>query len=250
MPDQLYVYGVVRAAGDPLDLPAGVAGGKPFLHAHGDIAAIVGNVEPGARLGRASDAKAHEQVLRAALDGRDVVLPVRFGSVYPDAGALETALLAPSAAQLEALLDEFDGTVELELRALYPDQEAILRELVRSDPGLARRRERARQSGGYHAQIELGEATLAAFEQRRAADQAHLRERLAPLARDVRERSELPERVAAQFAFLVERARTAEFEQAAERLAEDVHDRLTLRLVGPLPPYSFVAFELEPAEAR
>jgi hypothetical protein len=56
--------------------------------------------------------------------------------------------------------------------------------------------------------------------------------------------------VAGQFAFLVERSSLSEFEETAERLAEEVHERLRLRLLGPLPPYSFVSFELEPAGAR
>jgi hypothetical protein len=244
---ELYVYGVVPAAGPPLELPDGVAGAAPFLHADGSRAAIVSELEPGTRTGRAADARAHERVLRAALDGRDAVLPVRFGSVYADAAALEAQLLGPARTQLDALLGELAGTVELQLRALYPDEERLLRELVHAEPALLRLRRRAQASGDYHAQIQLGEAMLAAFQRRRAQDQARLRGRLAPLARDWRERTELPERVAAQLAFLVERRRVPELERAAAQLAAEAADRLRLTLVGPLPPYSFVAFELEPA---
>ena len=245
--ERLYVYGIVDAEGPRLDLPAGVAGAAPFLHESGELGVIVSAVGEEERLGRAADARAHEEVLRGALQARDPVLPVRFGSVYANAEQLEAELLVPAAAQLEQLLAQLAGTVELELRALYPDQERMLRELVRDDPALARLRERVRRAADFHARIQLGEATLDAFERRRAADAALLWQRVAPFVRDHRARMELPERVAAHLALLVERGHVADVEREAERLAEEVHERLVLRLVGPLPPYSFVAVELEPA---
>jgi len=245
---QLYVYGVARDPADRLELPAGVAGAPAFLHRRGDVSAVVGVFEAdGPVAGTPKDVRAHEQVLRAALDGARSLVPFRFGGLYPDEAALDERVLDPSADVLERLLDELEGLVELQLRALYPDQEALIRDLVAEDPGLLRLRERARR-GGYHEQLALGEATVAAFELRRSLDQELVRSRLGPLARDWRERDELPERVAAQFAFLVERARLAEFEAEAERVAAEEHERLRLSLVGPLPAYSFVAFELEAAE--
>jgi hypothetical protein len=243
----LYVYGIVEAEGPALELPEGVARATPSVHAHGRVGAVVSRFAGGEPVGRPTDVKAHERVLRAVLEGRNTVLPVHFGSVYADAAALERDLLEPRAAELERLLGQFADVVELELRVLYPDIDALLRELVEGDPTLARLSRRARESGSFHAQIELGEATVAAFEAHRATDRALVRERLTPLVRDWRERDELPERVAGQFAFLVERSRLSEFEEAAEELAEEVHDRLRLRLLGPLPPYNFVSFELEPA---
>jgi hypothetical protein len=200
-------------------------------------------------VGRARDAKAHEEVLRALLGQRSSVLPLRFGTVFSGTDALEAELLGPQEQRLTALLEELDGLVEFQLRALYPDEEALLRDLVRRDRGLAQLRERARGSGGYMAQIQLGEATVAAFERQRAADSAFLRARLSRHAREVSERDELPERVAAQLAFLVERTHEDAFVQAAEQMAEEARDRLVFRLVGPLPPYSFVAFELDRAGA-
>jgi hypothetical protein len=239
----LYVYGAVPAAGAPLELPPGVHGARPVLQRGGssNLGAIVSPVPRRTIHARAGDVRAHERVLRAALDQRDPVLPLRFGAVVKDAAEVEERLLAPGAAGLGGLLDEFRGLVELELRALYPDETALLRELVRSEPELVRLRERSRR-GGYHAQIELGEATLEAYRRRRTSDTAALLDQLAPLARDWRARESLPERVAAQVSFLVERARVDVFERAAARLA---HSGLRLNLVGPLPPYSFLSFQLD-----
>src|SRR5204863_128450 len=73
-------------------------------------------------------------VLASALSQRDPVLPMRFGILLPDQAAVAAELLEPSRPELETLLERFAGTVELELKALYPDQQAVLAEVVRADP--------------------------------------------------------------------------------------------------------------------
>lgn len=241
----LYVYGIVPAQGEPLDLPPGVGGGRTVLQrdrATG-VAAIVSVLTGPLEHMRRRDLEAHELVLRAALDQRDPVLPLRFGSVYDDGRELERRLLTPASGELARLLDGYAGLVEFELRALYPDEQALLRAIVRERPELARLREEARRNG-YAAQLALGEATLGAYRQRCADDQAFLVDNLAPFVSDWRIREELQERVAAQISFLVERRRRRQFEQAIEGLARS---DLRLRLTGPLPPYSFLALEQLPA---
>src|SRR4051812_20334255 len=178
----VYVYGVVAAEGPRVALPPGVGGSRPLLHRRsGDgLAAIVSPIRDAAPHATKRDLRAHEEVLRAALDVRDPVLPLRFGTVYRDSAELEEQLLAPAAVELQRLLAELRGCVELELRALYPDEDELLREIVEAEPRLAQLRERMRR-GGYGDRIALGEAVHAAYERRRAADEELLLNRLAPL---------------------------------------------------------------------
>jgi hypothetical protein len=239
----VYVYGAVQAKGPPLRLPPGVHGARPVLQrsVRGDLGAIVSPVARRTIHARSDDVRAHEAVLRAALEQRDPVLPLRFGTVFENAAEVEERLLDPGEDGLSGLLGEFRGLVELELRALYPDENELLRELVRSEPALARLRDASRR-GGYQAQLALGEATLDVYRRRREADTARLLDSLAPLVRDWRARESLPQRVAAQLSFLVERARIGAFERAAARLA---HPGLRLTLAGPLPPYSFMTYQLD-----
>jgi hypothetical protein len=235
----VYVYGIV-AAGDDLDLPAGIDGAASFVQESGAVAAIVSQVPDRPVQATRANLEAHAAVLARALEQRDPVLPMRFGILLPDPAAVEGELLAAVRPELEALLARFAGTVELELKALYPDQEALLEEVVRSSPRIVRLRGRS----GYHEQLELGELVASALEERRRSDEALLLKRLSPLALDVRTREELPERVAAKLSFLVERDRQSEFEQRAEELAAECHPHLQLRLDGPLPPHNFVDLEL------
>jgi hypothetical protein len=237
--EAVYVYGVVRS-GEAFELPAGVDGAAASLQEGEGVAAIVSRVPDRPLQATRRNLEAHAAVLAHALEERDPVLPMRFGVVLPDPAAVEADLLVGARSQLDALLARFAGSVEFELKALYPDQDAVLAEVVRDDPRIAR----LRGHSGYHEQIQLGELVAEGVEVRRRRDEALLLERLGPLALDSRTREELPERVAAKLSFLVERERQGELEAAAEQLAAECHPRLQLRLDGPLPPHNFVDLEL------
>src|SRR5213076_725739 len=235
----VYVYGVA-AAGGQLELPAGVEGAEVVVEESDGLAALVSSVPDRPIRATRKNLEAHASVLASALSQRDPVLPMRFGILLPDQAAVAAELLEPSRPELETLLERFAGTVELELKALYPDQQAVLAEVVRADPRIAGLRGR----GGYHEQLELGELVAARLEETRQADEALLLDRLVPLALDWRAREELPERVAAKLSFLVERGQVAAFQERAEELAAEYHPLLQLRLDGPLPPHNFVDLAL------
>jgi hypothetical protein len=237
--EAVYVYGVVRG-GEPLELPDGVDGAAASLHESDGLAVIVSHVPDRPVQATRRNLEAHAAVLAGALEERDPVLPMRFGMLLPDAATVEAELLGASRGELESLLGRFAGTAEFELKALYPDQDALLEEVVRDDPRIARLRGRS----GYHEQIQLGELVAAALDERRRSDERRLLDALTPLALEWRGREELPERVAAKLSFLVERRRQRELEERAEQLAQECHPRLQLRLDGPLPPHSFVDLAL------
>jgi Gas vesicle synthesis protein GvpL/GvpF len=68
-------------------------------------------------------------------------------------------------------------------------------------------------------------------------------ERLEPLAVAARNEAPNTSDSAVNAAFLVERAKLDEFSAAVTALTSEVEDRMRLRYIGPLPPYSFAEEE-------
>ncbi|MCF6525390.1 GvpL/GvpF family gas vesicle protein [Streptomyces sp. JJ36] len=232
----VYVYGIVPAARRP---PAGLTGvGAPPLPVRtvtaGPLAAVVSGVPEKLRA-RRRDLLAHQEVLLALLD-RGPVLPMRFGMVCRDSGALEDQLAAEEPAHLDAL-EEVGGRIEMNLKAL-PVQDS-LPELVREDPGVRRLREEARRRPGYEANVRLGEAVARGLEQRAARAAAQAVGELSGLAVRTVDGPQVPGGVR-NTSFLVERGSRRRFEETAGRLAQEHGHRAELRLAGPLPCYSFV----------
>lgn len=235
-----YLYGIVDANAKP---PAGrgIANAPLYVIAGDGVAVLVSDVPAGeVRLGR-EEMLAHARVLEAAIaDG--TVLPMRFGIVMSDADEIRERLLDDHAADLSDQLGEFDGKVEIRIRAVY-EENALLREVVREDPQIeALRRSMAGRSedATYYARIELGERVAAGVERKREHDGATIVDALAPVALAVEEGKTAHERVALNASFLVDRARLEQFDAILDEVAALNAGRIRFKYTGPLPPHSFV----------
>jgi hypothetical protein len=238
------VYGVV----DPdTVLPDGLRGvdDEPVhVVRNGVVAAVVGPYRLDRPAGRRAELVAFGSVLDALVAAGPVV-PVRFGSVMHDEQQVLTDLLETDGHYFRELLDEVRGRVQLNLRATYLE-DVVLEEVVRSDPRVAELRAATRElpeEAAYGARVELGELVARHLEVKRELDAESVLDVATrhSTAHAVRGGSGLTHVV--DVALLVEEDRRADLEQDLEDLAEVVHERMRLRLVGPLAPYDFVGAE-------
>src|SRR4051812_48014964 len=91
-----YVYGVI-AAGAGLRPPADGVDDQPVeLVEHGELVALVSDAPRVPVRANRRNLMAHSRVLQSVI-GERCVLPMRFGVVMPDRGAVEEELLAQNA---------------------------------------------------------------------------------------------------------------------------------------------------------
>jgi hypothetical protein len=136
--------------------------------------------------------------------------------------------------------------VQLTVKASY-DEERLMREVVEGAPAIAAMRTELRklpQEAGYYGRIRLGEAVAAEVERRRTEDTGLALDRLDPLAVASQAEAVSKSDGAFNLAFLVERDRIEGFSKAVAELARELGERVSIRYVGPLPPYSFADMEL------
>jgi len=236
-----YVYGVVRATDGPRVRAEGVAGGPVALVAGDGLAALTSDV-PGMELrsGR-EELTTHARVLEEALEG-GVVLPMRFGIVMESEESVRRDLLARHRDELAAQLEELEGKVELNVKGIY-EEDVLMREVVESDPEIARLREAVHdqpEDATYYERIRLGELVAEAVGARRDQDTERILARLSPLARAVEAGDPVHERMAVNASFLVDQAQLEAFDQAVDELGAEHVGRIRFKYTGPLPPHSFV----------
>lgn len=239
----LYCYGVMRAR-DAFDQLEGVTGAPVRVVRSEDLAALTSPVASKEMRARRRDLLKHLDVLTAALPNGPV-LPFRFGTVFEDEADLLEALLEGRRDELTRLLEQFDQLVELSVKAFFRE-EAVLTEIVRDNPRIARLREesiRGSEVATHGVRIELGELVAAELDSRAAAEGEEILRRLRPLAREVEVDSEPVEHRVLRAAFLVERDRVAAFDSEMDALAREREGRIDFKYLGPLPPHSFVALE-------
>jgi hypothetical protein len=237
-----FVYGVARP---DLVVPDGLVGvdDQPVQLLRGlEVAAIAGVALLDRPPGRRAEILAYSSVLDTlAVPGP--VAPVRFGSLFADDQDVADHLLAPPSTEaLSELLDELTGRVQLSLSASY-HQEALLAGLVASSPEIARLRERTRdlpEEASYAYRVRLGELVAAAVDAERSVDAGMLLDAVEPLCAAVADKPGRGMDGVLEAALLVDNDRWEALEQVLEDLAEQVHERIRLRLVGPTAPYDFV----------
>lgn len=235
-----YVYGVVPAGSELPDGLAGLDGARVELVERGRLGALVSDVPTDRPLGTREDLLAHEGVVDTVA-ASTTVLPMRFGGVLERAAVAEE-LLGEYETELAAAIDELDGRVQYTVKARY-ERDVVLREVVETDGEIAELRERTRdmpEDAAYQDRVRLGELVVRAIEDRAQRDGAAMHDRLAGLAvaAATHETTE-PEEVL-NSAFLVERDREREFDQAVDQLSAEYAGLARFRLIGPLAPYDFV----------
>ncbi|MFL5821906.1 MAG: GvpL/GvpF family gas vesicle protein [Solirubrobacteraceae bacterium] len=250
----LYVYGLMRAQDGARAVEA--LNGQPASRVlesveHEGLCALVSSVAPGDLKLRRESALAHTDTLQAAFD-HGPVLPVRFGTVLPDAAALERELLAPRATALLARLEALEHLTEMQVKVSYLEEQ-LLGSILAADPPLARRASRIRNlppEATHFDRINLGEAIHQAVQVRREEDSRRLIDELSPLAVAVSVREPPHERAVLNASFLVARERLEAFDSEVERLSQEAAGTMSFRLIGPMPAHSFVEGQWEARAAH
>jgi hypothetical protein len=184
---------------------------------------------------------AHSAVLDEVMRDHNI-LPVRFGVVAPDAKSISEQMLQRRYAELDKLLRKMDGKVELGVKAFWYE-DVVYREIVETNPGISQLRNALvgrTPEETYYERIKLGGLVEAAMNQLREDDVARITGVLKPLSGETRINTVFTERMVLNAAFLVERAREPEFDQAIQQLDAEMGKRLIFKYVGSAPPYNFV----------
>lgn len=199
------------------------------------LKAVVSHAPEGLRA-RRRDLAAHQEVLERLMS-EGPVLPLRFGAVAAD----DQEVIGVLDQQVDAYrerLSALDGCAEYLVKASF-DEDALLRQILRDSAEARRLNEETRRSPDPAPRIRLGELVADGIQQRNRAAAAELLDELSPLARETRE-NEPAGNDFVSGSFLVEADRQDGFRAAAAELAGRWGEDCTLRVHGPLPPYSFV----------
>ncbi|MBI2320673.1 MAG: GvpL/GvpF family gas vesicle protein [Chloroflexi bacterium] len=245
-----YVYAVTTARRQHslgrLGLPDG--GTRVLVLAVGGLAAVVSEYDGPAFGGLTRPAllqclSVHQRVVERVMLDRPV-LPVKFGTVLHSYDEVCRAL-ARFRPRLADALAGLGDVVEIEVAATWDLRRTFAE--VREEPAI---RALAVAAAGRPAEdtlplrVEVGRLVKAELDRRRAAYGQHIVQRLAPLSRAVQPNALLRDEMVANVAFLVERRDVDELFAHVRRLDSELDGKLTLRCIGPLPPYTFATVEL------
>jgi len=241
-----YVYCVIKTAQEREFGPIGIGeGGNPvYTVRFQDLAAVVSDTPIRIYDPTRENVLAHELVNETVMR-EFTVIPMSFGTIFRTKNDI-VELLKSTYRAFDDVLDKMRDKIEFGLKVLW-DRDRVVSRLEAEDEEIRRLKEEITnnaQSSTYFARMQLGRMVESALEN--AANQyvVDIHESLKPVAVASRSNKPIGDRMIMNAAYLVERVREHDFDEAVKTLSRKYEDMLSFKYTGPWPPYNFVNIKL------
>jgi len=228
----------------------GGRGDKVHTVVLGNLAAVVSDSPDMKYDSTRANMIAHQKVIERMMEEGFTVLPMRFGTVTTKGAAtpvedIRHKLLESRAQEFEDLYEDMDGRAELGLKALWRDEKAIFDEIVAENREIRKLRDSllphmARSPEATHFdRLRVGDLVKTAMDRKRQREAKKLLSPFRPITERIRENRIIMDRMVLNAAFLVEREREGNCDEAVRKLDEELGERMVLKYTGPTPPFNF-----------
>lgn len=241
-----YVYCIIKTV-DVKDFgPIGIGDGSRrvyTVHYH-DLAAVVSDTPIRIYDPTRENVLAHELVNETVMR-EFTVIPMSFGTIFRTREDI-VELIRSTYKAFDDVLDKMQDKIEFGLKVLW-DREKVIGRLEQTDEEIRRLKEEITgnaQSSTYFARMQLGRLVEGALEGSANAYVSDIHESLKPVAVASRSNKPIGDRMIMNAAYLVERPREQEFDDAVKALSRKYEDMLSFKYTGPWPPYNFVNIKL------
>lgn len=242
-----YVYGVVETD-EEIELgPIGIGDGENRVYSvrYGDLAAVVSDTPLRLYDPTRENLMAHELVNETVMK-EHTVIPMSFGTIFRTEDDIVELLRATEKA-FRDVLAKIRDKIELGLKVLW-DRERVVEQIEEQNSevsGLKTEITESSKGSTYFARMQLGRLIENALEEKANEYITDLYETLRPVAVASRSNKLIGENMILNAAFLVDRDREEEFDEAVRSISLKYKGLLSFQYTGPWPPYNFVNIKLK-----
>jgi hypothetical protein len=241
-----YVYCVIKTPDDRDFGPIGIGDGTNRVYTvhYEELAAVVSDTPIRIYDPTRENVLAHELVNETVMR-EFTVIPMSFGTIFRTKQDIVELLKSTSRA-FDDVLDKMKDKIEFGLKVLW-DRDKVIGKLEQGDEEIRRLKEEITgnaQSSTYFARMQLGRLVEGALEGTANEYVMDIHESLKPVAVASRSNKPIGDRMIMNVAYLVNRSREQEFDEAVKALSRKYEDLLSFKYTGPWPPYNFVNIKL------
>jgi len=242
-----YVYGIVQSKDLLTFGRSGIGGTGEMVYTvnYQDTAAVVSNTSVYIFDPTRENALAHEHVIETVMKNHTII-PMSFGTVFRTDDDIREVLksIYPS---LKDVLHQMAGKLEFGLKVNW-DRDQIIEDIKHDDEEIRQFHQeiiRKHLQSTYLARMQLGRMIDKALAERSISYVREIYESLRGVCVASRDNQPIGDKMIMNAAFLVERHREAEFDNAVNKVAKKHGQRLKFKYTGPWPPYNFVNIRLK-----
>ncbi len=246
--DGRYIYCIIGTKQERNFGPIGLNGREVLTIGYEDLAMVVSNHPLAKLVVNQDNMVAHEKVIEEVMKEFDGVLPVRYGTVAADADEIRN-LLDRRRREFKIALRDLDHKVELGVKGIWPDMDAIFKEVVKDNKAIKKLKEKIQNDGGTKnipAKMEAGRMVEAALQKKKADEAEDIVEALRKASVNFKLNKTTGDNMFMNAAFLVDKGREKEFDNIMDDLGEKHKKRIKFLYAGPLPTFNFVNIAIYP----
>lgn len=237
-----YIYGIIATDEAANFGPIGIDGGDEVVTIGAEgLSAVISRARDELFEASRKHLTAHTQVIEKVSE-RFTILPMQFCTVAESTDEVMN-FLEENGRPLKNALKDIEGKVEVGIKIIWKDMKKMYEEITRENRAIRTLKEKG-AAGGQQALIRAGELVEAALEEKKAVEGE---EYLRPLKKGPVKCKELEcktEDMVANASFLIGRDWVREFDSLVEKMGEEHQDRIDVKYVGPMAPFSFVNLEM------
>ena len=242
-----YVYCIIKSEADRDFGSIGIGGESSRVYTvhHKDLAAVVSDTPIRIYDPTRENVLAHELVNETVMR-EFTVIPMSFGTIFRTQEDIKE-LLKSTYRAFDDVLDKMKDKIEFGLKVLW-DRDKVVSRLEEEDEEIHRLKQEItgnEQSSTYFARMQLGRLVEGALEDAANSYVMDVHQSLKPYAIASRSNKPIGDRMILNAAYLVERNREGEFDEAVKSLSRKYEDVLSFKYTGPWPPYNFVNIKLK-----
>ncbi len=230
-----YVYGIVQSR-DRIDfgkVGIGGAGAMVYTVNYLDIAAVVSNTSVYIFDPTRENALAHEHVIETVMKTYTII-PMSFGTVFRTDNDIREVLKSIYSS-LKDVLHQMSGKLEFGLKVNW-DRDRIIEDIQQDDEEIRKFHQeiiRKHLQSTYLARMQLGRMIDKALAERSIGHVREIYEALRGVCVASRDNQPIGDKMIMNAAFLVEREREPEFDEAVNTIAKKYGQRLKFKYTAP-----------------
>lgn len=259
MASPVYIYGVILDHQQKkFNLRDKTEWGEVYTISYLDVSCVAGDYQKASFDFRDRE-EAAEQLIRHQTVIENVmkdytIIPFKFGSILDNSHEVKK-VLEKGYHEFKKGLQEMDKKIELDVVAVWNDLDSIIKKIGRENEEISSFKQNIAKKSpqdSFQERVKIGSMIKDALDEKRHELQTEMVDILEKRTKiyGSKKHEHMNDTMILNCAFLLDKNRESEFDQALHGLNERYNGRINFRCVGPLPPYSFSTYEVKEVNFR
>lgn len=239
-----YLYGIIETRKRESFGNIGVGNSEVYTLPHEDIGAVISDIPANYKV-EVEEAVTHEKTLRKIMETHTII-PMGFAVIAKTEAEIKN-ILKQGRMKFKNKLEKIDNRLQINVKISW--DKSILADILEENEEIRKLAAEAK-TADQSLKIGLGRKVKSALDQRKNEYLKNIHSVLGNLSSGFKETKITDQNTVMNASFLVGKEQEQKFYDKTNELEKEYEKKLTILVVGPLPPYNFTEIEIKKMNSK